>query len=105
MKIKCLKQDILDGLQAVQSIVGGKTPLAILSNVLLEAEGKELVLTTTDLEVGMRRRVPAKVERKGTVTLPAKRLLAILRELPVTEVTLEATDGKEVEIRYGASYF
>ena len=105
MKIKCLKQDILDGLQAVQSIIGGKTPLPILSNVLLEAEGKELVLTTTDLEVGMRRRVPAKIEKKGTITLPAKRLLAILRELPVTEVTLEASDGKEVEIRYGASYF
>lgn len=105
MKIKCMKQDILDGLQAVQSIVGGKTPLPILSNVLLEAEGKELVLTTTDLEVGMRRRVPAKVERKGVITLPAKRLLSILRELPVSEVTLEATDGKEVEIRYDASYF
>ncbi len=105
MKIKCMKQDILDGLQAVQSIVGGKTPIPILSNVLLEAEGKELVLTTTDLEVGMRRKVPAKVEKKGAITLPAKRLLAILRELPVSEVTLEATDGKEVEIRYDASYF
>jgi DNA polymerase-3 subunit beta len=105
MKITCMKQDILDGLQAVQSIIGGKTPLPILSNVLLEAEGKELVLTTTDLEVGMRRKVPAKVERKGAITLPAKRLLAILRELPMSEVTLEATDGKEVEIRYDASYF
>jgi DNA polymerase-3 subunit beta len=105
MKIKCMKQDILDGLQAVQSIVGGKTPIPILSNVLLEAEGKELVLTTTDLEVGMRRKVAAKVEKKGAITLPAKRLLAILRELPVSEVTLEAIDGKEVEIRYDASYF
>jgi len=105
MKIKCMKQDILDGLQAVQSIVGGKTPIPILSNVLLEAEGKELVLTTTDLEVGMRRKVAAKVEKKWAITLPAKRLLAILRELPVSEVTLEAIDGKEVEIRYDASYF
>jgi DNA polymerase-3 subunit beta len=105
MKIKCMKQDILDGLQAVQSIVGGKTPIPILSNVLLEAEGKELVLTTTDLEVGMRRKIAAKVEKKGAITLPAKRLLAILRELPVSEVTLEAIDGKEVEIRHEASYF
>lgn len=105
MKIKCLKQDFIDGLQAVQSIVGGKTPIPILSNVLLEAEGKELVLTTTDLEVGMRRRIPAKVDKKGSITLPAKRLLMILRELPVSEVTMEATDGKEVEIRYDASYF
>jgi len=105
MKIKCAKQDFIESLQSVQGIVGAKAPIQILSNVLLEAEGKDLLLTATDLEVGIRRRIPAKVERKGAITLHAKRLLSILRELPVAEVALEATDGKDAEIRYDASYF
>ena len=75
MKIKCAKQDFIESLQSVQGIVGAKAPSQILSNVLLEAEGKDLLLTATDLEVGIRRRIPAKVERKGAITLHAKRLL------------------------------
>ena len=105
MNIKCAKDEILEGLQTVQNIVGGKGTLPILSNVLLEAREGELVLTTTDLEVGMRKRVKAKVIKEGAITLPAKRLLAILRELPVSEVVMEASDQKEVTIKYDASYF
>lgn len=104
MKIKCLKDDILGGLQAVQNIAGGRGTLPILSNVLLEARDDELVLTTTDLEMGMRKRVKAKVTKDGAITLPAKRLLAILRELPVTDVVMETSDQKEVIIRYDVSY-
>ena len=105
MKIKCAKDEILEGLQIVQSIVSGKGTLPILSNVLLETCEGELVLTTTDLEVGMRKRVKAKIIKEGAITLPAKRLLAILRELPVSEVVMEASDQKEVTIMYDASYF
>ncbi|MEJ2744374.1 MAG: DNA polymerase III subunit beta [bacterium] len=104
MKIKCLKDDILGGLQTVQSIVGGRGTLPILSNVLLEARDGEIVLTTTDLEMGMRRRIKAKVAKEGAITLPAKRLLAILRELPVADVVMETSDHKEATIRYDSSY-
>lgn len=105
MKVRCGKEDILEGLQIVQNVVSTKGTLPILANVLLEAEGKELFLTTTDLEVGMRMRVAADVVKKGSITLPAKRLLAILRELPVSDITLETQEQKEVVIRYGSSYF
>lgn len=105
MKLKCAKEDIITGLQAVQAIAGGKGTLPILANVLVEAGENEVVLTTTDLEVGMTRRVPSKVSRKGAISLPAKRLFAILREMPEQEVTLEAAEAKEVVIRYGTSYF
>lgn len=105
MKFKCDKEEILQGLQMVQSIVSTRATLPILSNVLLEAGADDLTLTTTDLEVGMRKTIPAKVGKKGAMTLPAKRLLAILRELPVREVAMEATDGREMVIRYDSSYF
>lgn len=104
MKLKCLKDDILGGLQTVQSIVSGRGTLPILSNVLLEARDGELVLTTTDLEMGMRKRIKAKVAKDGAITLPAKRLLAILRELPVTDIVMETSDQKEAVIKYDSSY-
>ncbi|MCX6357417.1 MAG: DNA polymerase III subunit beta [Candidatus Aureabacteria bacterium] len=105
MKLKCQRDEILSGIQAVQSIVSTKGTLPILSNVLLEAVGDELILTTTDLEVGMRTRVKAKVSAKGAITIPAKRLFAILRELPVSEVVMESDGKKEMVIRYDSSYF
>ena len=105
MKLKCDREEILQGLQMVQSIVSSRATLPILSNVLIEAGDEELTLTTTDLEVGMRKKIKATVTKKGAITLPAKRLLAILRELPVSEMTMEATDQREIVIKYDSSYF
>jgi DNA polymerase-3 subunit beta len=105
MKIKCQREEILDGIQTVQSIVSAKGALPILSNVLLETEGDTLTLTTTDLEVGLRKSIRVKVIKQGAITLPAKRLAAILRELPVSDVTLETSDEKEAVIRYSSSFF
>lgn len=105
MKIRCEKDEIVEGLQIVQSVVSTRGTLPILANVLLDAEGKELSLTTTDLEVGMKKNVKAAIAKKGAITLPAKRLLALLRALPVREVTLETSDQREAIITYGRSYF
>jgi len=105
MKLKCEREKFLQALQTVQNVVSSRSTLPILSNVLLEAGDDELILTTTDLEVGMRKRLDAKVGKKGALTLPAKRLLSILRELPVKEVVMEAVDQREVLIKYDSSYF
>lgn len=105
MKIQCNKADFTEALQVVHSIVSGKGTLPILSNVLMEAAGDEVVLTTTDLEMGIRKNFKAKVTKEGAITLPAKRLHAIMRELPVEEVTLETGEQGEAVIRYRGSYF
>ncbi len=89
----------------VQSVVSTKGTLPILANVLLETSGDELLLTTTDLEVGVRKNVKVEVVKKGAITVPAKRLSAILRELPVNDVTLETENQKEAVIRYNSSFF
>lgn len=105
MKVQCTKEEILEGLQMVQSVVSAKTTMPMLANVLLQAGGDTLEMTTTDLEVGMRKTVSAKVVKAGEITLPAKRLFAILRELPVTDVVLETSSNNQAVIKYGASFF
>src|SRR4051812_3796647 len=54
MKFSVAKEKLLEGLQQVQNVVSTRTTLPILSNVLLQAHGDEIHLTTTDLDVGVR---------------------------------------------------
>ena len=105
MKFHLSKEKLLEGLQQVQSVVSTRTTLPILSNVLLQTNGKGINMTTTDLDVGVRCNVEAEISEPGATTLPARRLFTIIRELPSSDVQFE-TDGKNVaSIQSGQSFF
>ena len=79
--------------------------LPILANVLLEASEETLRLTATDLEVGVRVSVPAKVADAGSVTLSARKLVDIVKELPSVPLSLKVQENAWVALRCGgASY-
>lgn len=105
MRVQCHKEEILGGIQQIQNVVSSRTTLPILSNVLIEADGENLILTTTDLEVGMQCRLPAKISRPGITTIPAKRFSSIIRELPKDELDLEVSDNNVATIKCGSSFF
>jgi len=105
MKIVIHRDKFLEGLQVVQSVVSTRTTLPVLSNVLLRAEGGSLSLSTTDLDTGIRTSVEAVVEKAGGATLPARRLLSIIRELPATEITLDIDSKNAASIKAGNSFF
>jgi DNA polymerase-3 subunit beta len=83
------KTDLLRELQLFQGIVERKNTIPILANVLLEANGDEVRMLATDLEVGLRSRCPASVAKSGALTLPAKKLYEIIKALPETDVRIE----------------
>src|SRR5207247_10407788 len=93
MKFSVTKEKLLEGLQQVQNVVSTRTTLPILSNVLLQANGSEVHLTTTDLDVGVRGSCEAQVAKAGATTLPARRLCNIVRELRSSEIQIDV-DGK-----------
>src|SRR6202521_224336 len=105
MKFSATKEKLLEGLQQVQNVVSTRTTLPILSNVLLQAKGNEVHLTTTDLDVGVRGSFEANVEKEGATTLPARRLFTIIRELPSSEVQFEVDGKNAASIRSGQSFF
>jgi DNA polymerase-3 subunit beta len=105
MKLAIAKEQLLTGLQAVQNVVGSRTTLPILSNVLLRAAEGKLHLTATDLDVTITCAVPANIEIEGAVTLPGKKLFGIVRELVVAEVDIEVDDKAVASLRSGASFF
>ncbi|NGX43318.1 MAG: DNA polymerase III subunit beta [Chlamydiae bacterium] len=78
-----------------QNIVGQKSTVPLLSNVLIEAKGNELVITATDLTIGIRCFTEAKILEEGVTTLPAKKFASLIRE--ITSVNLEvSTNANDV---------
>ena len=89
MELVVRKTDLLRELQLFQGIVERKNTIPILANVLIEADGDRVKLLATDLEVGLRSTCPASVTRRGSLTLPAKKLYEIIKALPDTDVRIE----------------
>ena len=92
-------------LQAVQNIVGTRSTLPILSNVLLVAGAKRLELRATDLEVSVYATVSAEVEREGATSMPAKRLFGLVREIEAREIEIEVSDKEVATVQAGASKY
>jgi DNA polymerase III subunit beta len=105
MKLRFSKEKFLDGLQQVQNVVSTRSTLPILSNVLIRAGKPGISLTTTDLDIGIRCSIEATVIREGSITLPAKRLFTIIRELAHSEVELEVDEKNMAIIESGGSHF
>jgi DNA polymerase III subunit beta len=105
MEVVIDRDAFLKGLQMVQNIVEPRQTLPILANVLLEAEGEGVRLTATDLEVGARVSVPAKVGAKGAITVSARKLAEIVKELPAAAVALKVTDNVTVSLRCGGATY
>jgi hypothetical protein len=93
MELVVRKTDLLRELQLFQGIVERKNTIPILANVLLEANGTEVKMLATDLEVGLRSKCPATVSKGGSLTLPAKKLYEIIKALPETDVRIEEDKG------------
>ena len=105
MKLTIAKEQLINGLQAVQNIVGSRTTLPILSNVLLRAAGEKVELTATDLDVTVCCSVDATVQKEGATTIPVKKLFGIARELGATQLEIEVDEKNGCKIKAGPSYY
>ena len=105
MEVVLNRDAFLKGLQMVQNIVEPRQTLPILANVLLETDVEVVRVTATDLEVGARVAVPARVVGKGAVTVSARKLAEIVKELPAADVSLRVHENAAVSLKCGtASY-
>lgn len=96
---------MIAGLQAVQNIVGSRTTLPILSNVLLKGDDGRIEMTATDLDVTVSCSVEASIKKAGAITLPVKKLFGIVRELGNSEVELEGDERNGCKLKSGSSYY
>jgi DNA polymerase III subunit beta len=93
MEFSVKKYDLLEELEATQGVVERKTTIPILSNLLCETEGSRLAITATDLELSIRTSCEVKIKKEGAVTIPAKKLLDIVRLLPDDEIKFKLLEN------------
>lgn len=91
MKLSILQQDLLPSLSSVSRSVGARSDLPVLANVLIQTEDGKLKLSATNLEVGVIKKVNAKVSEDGEISVPAKTFLEVISSLSAENIDLEAS--------------
>ena len=105
MKITFDNEDLLEGIQTVIGVTGGRNTLPILSNLLISASDNGIKMSATDLEVSIQTAVAGTVLKTGEITLPAKKLFEIVRSLPDDDVLMDLSANDRVTISCGNSHY
>jgi len=106
MKVTCPREELAQKLGVVGRAVSSRTSVNILTGIMLRAESGQLSLAATDMEISLRVTLDAQVEEEGSIVIPGRLLVDIVRLLPAGEVTLEhrAEEGIAHLVCGSASY-
>jgi DNA polymerase-3 subunit beta len=105
MRLTISREKLQEALVAVSAAVPAKTTLPVLANLLLETTDRGLRISGTDLDISVSMEVPADVESQGGITVPARKLSDIVRELPPAPVKLAGMGEQRIVIECGRSKF
>jgi len=105
MKLTITRERLQEGLVAVAASVPSKTTLPVLANILVEATADGVRLSGTDLDIAVSTVVPAEIDETGAVTLPAKKLVEIVRELPSAAIRVTTAGEQRVNLECGRAKF
>jgi DNA polymerase-3 subunit beta len=105
MRFTISREKLQEGLAAVAASIPAKTTLPVLANILIETTENGIRLAGTDLDIAVSTEVGADVEQQGAITVPAKKLFEIARELPSAPVKISATGEQRVTLECGRSRF
>ncbi len=107
MKVSIERSTLMKAMSRAQSVVERRNTIPILANVLIEAEGDQISLRATDLDIEIIDKATAVVERAGATTVGAHTLHEIVRKLPDGAMVELSDDGQSgrLEIRAGRSHF
>ena len=105
MRFTISREKLQEGLAAVAASIPSKTTLPVLANILVETTDKGIRLSGTDLDIAVCTEVAADVETAGAITIPAKKLTEIARELPPSPVKIAAAGEQRITLDCGRSHF
>lgn len=98
MKITIPRQDLLDAVSKVKTVVSSKSALPILSHILLETGESSVRLSATDLKVSIECNVDCTVEEAGSMTISSQRLASILGELPNKDISIGLGENSVIDL-------
>ena len=105
MKFTVNREKLAKALQKVGSIIGSRSMLPVLSNILIECRDNTLKLDSTDLEMRMSTSIECNVETEGSTTVPAKKLMALVSRFTADEVSFDIDENNHIKIECGTGRF
>ncbi len=105
MRFTISREKLQEGLAAVGASIPAKTTLPVLANILVETTEKGIRLSGTDLDIAVSTEVIADVENSGAITIPAKKLTEIARELSPSPIKIAAVGEQRITLDCGRSHF
>jgi DNA polymerase-3 subunit beta len=105
MRFTISREKLQEGLSAVAPSIPAKTTLPVLSNLLVETTGTGLRLSGTDLDIAVSTEVTADIDTQGGITVPARKVVEIVRELPSAPIRVSAAGEQRVTLECGKTRF
>ena len=105
MKFTVNREKLSKALQKVSSIIGSRSMLPVLSNILIECRDNTLRLDSTDLEMRISTSIECVAESEGTTTIPAKKLAALVSRFSADEVSFEIDENNHIKMECGTGRF
>ncbi len=106
MKFKILRSDFFKTLSHLQGIVDKKNSLPILANILIEAKGSQLILTSTDMDISIIEKISCNIMEEGSTTINSQILYDIVRKIDdSSEIEIISNNGKLLTLRSDGSRF
>ena len=93
MKVSVAQEKLAKALNLIKDVASSRNELAILNNILLRTDGGRLLIAGTNLEIASTQYVGAKVDKPGSITIPARLVSEFIANLPSGTVELEAKDS------------
>ncbi|MCL6630771.1 MAG: DNA polymerase III subunit beta, partial [Armatimonadetes bacterium] len=92
MRASCSTKDLYHGIQIASRAIAGRSAWPILNSILIQTEDDHLRLTAFDLELGIECTVPAEIEQKGSLAIPARLAGDVLSSFPQSAVSISASE-------------
>lgn len=89
MKLSVTQENLARALSNVSRVASGRNELAILSNILLRTDNNRLLVAATNLEIASSQYIGTKIEKPGSITVPARLITDFISSLPSGTVELE----------------
>ncbi len=101
LKIIAEKEHLISALSKALPIVDKKTIMTIINNVLIYTKDGQLIVEATDLEISFRTIIPAQIQEEGSLTINARKLYEIIKEISEPQIILEELDNYWLKIPVG----
>lgn len=111
MKLNIIKDELNEAIQHVSRAISYKTTIPILSGIKIDATSSGITFTASDTDITIQSFIPLEKQDKtiiqmnktGSVVLPAKFFVEIVKKLPSQYIEIEVFDNFQTTIRSGSA--